>query len=89
MGLTYYYKFEAPAETPAHRLEEFLRSVEAKTVGFQQTLVLNATFESPERQAFARRLASGFHVEDERLKRPACLCSHPFGIILNPKALPD
>jgi hypothetical protein len=68
MSLTYYYKFKAPAETPAYRLEEFLRSVEAKTVGFQQTLVLNATFESPERQAFARRLVSGFHVEDDRLK---------------------
>ena len=68
MGLTYYFKFEAAAETPAHLLQVFLCSVEAKVRGFLQTLVLNAAFDSPERRAFARRLVSGFHVADERLK---------------------
>lgn len=70
MGLTYHYRFEAPAETPARRLELFLRSVEAKVrdLKFKSTLVLNARFDSPERRAFARRLVSGHHVADERLK---------------------
>lgn len=71
MGLTYHYKLEAPADTPAHRLEEFLRTVEIKAKDFPQTLVLNAVFNSRERQVFARRLVTGYHVADERLKKAA------------------
>jgi hypothetical protein len=73
MGLTYYYKFEAPAETPADRLEAFLRSVETRIrpLKFRQSLMVNAVFDSPERRAFARRLVSGFPVGDERLKTAA------------------
>ena len=71
MGLTYYYRFEAAAETPAPRLEAFLCLVEAKARAFPQTMVLNATFDSPERRAFARRLVSGVHVEDTRLEGAA------------------
>lgn len=70
MGLCYYYSFEAPATAGTEDLASFLREVEneAKRMGFQPTLVLNATFDTPERRRFARRLTTGVFIEDERLK---------------------
>jgi hypothetical protein len=70
MGLTYYFRFEAPAEKTPKQLEAFLRTLEpkARNLGFKQTMVLNAPFDSPERQDFARRLVTGLEVTDERLK---------------------
>jgi hypothetical protein len=70
MGLTYHYRFEAPAKTAASELETFLRGVEraAKRLGFGPTLVLNARFDTFERREFARRLTTGHLLESERLK---------------------
>jgi len=70
MGLSYHFSFSAHAKTKAGDLEAFLKSVEtvAKRLGFNPTLVLNAVFDTPERREFSRRLVTGFHVEDERLK---------------------
>jgi hypothetical protein len=70
MGLTYHFSFAAPARTKPGDLEAFLKSIEpeAKEMGFNPTLVLNARFDTPERREFARRLVTGFPVEDERLK---------------------
>lgn len=70
MGLSYHFSFTAPARTKPGDLETFLKSVEAeaKEMGFGPTLVLNASFDTQERREFARRLVTGFPVEDERLK---------------------
>lgn len=70
MGLTYHYKFTAPGNVAAEELETFLKKIETdvKKMGFDPTLVLNARFDTPERRTFARRLTSGFPIEDERLK---------------------
>ena len=70
MGLTYHFSFRAPAERTAGDLEAFLRIVEkdARAMGFQPTLVVNAVFDSTERKQFARRLTTGLPVEDARLK---------------------
>jgi hypothetical protein len=70
MGLSYHFSFAAPARTKPGDLETFLKSIEAeaKEMGFSPTLVLNASFDTQERREFARRLVTGFHVEDERLK---------------------
>jgi hypothetical protein len=70
MGLSYYYEFTAPATVSADELEQFLKALEfkAKTLGFSPTSVLNVPFDTPERRAFARRLGSGYYVEDERLR---------------------
>ena len=70
MGLTYHYKFRAPAEKPAKELEAFLRSVEteAKRLGFALTMVLNARFDTNERREFVRRLTTGHLFSNERLK---------------------
>jgi len=70
MGLSYHFSFSAPARTKAGDLEAFLKSVEteAKALRFNPTLVLNAVFDMPERREFSRRLVTGFHLEDERLK---------------------
>jgi hypothetical protein len=70
MGLSYHFCFSAPARTKAGELEAFLKSVEtdAKALGFNPTLVLNASFDTSERREFSRRLVTGFPVEDERLK---------------------
>jgi hypothetical protein len=70
MGLSYHFSFSAPAKTKPADLETFLKTVEgeAKKLGFNPTLVLNATFDTPERKEFARRLVTGFPIEDERLK---------------------
>ena len=70
MGLSYYYEFTAPAEVTAGELEQFLKALEfkAKTLGFSPTSVLNVSFDTPDRRAFARRLGAGYYVEDERLR---------------------
>ena len=70
MGLSYYYEFTAPATATADELEQFLKALEfkAKTLGFSPTSVLNVSFDTPERRAFARRLGGGYYVEDERLR---------------------
>src|SRR6185295_15544273 len=70
MGLSYYYEFTAPSDTPAEKLEEFLRDVErsAKSLGFEPTTVLNVPFDTPERRQFASRLGGSFTLQDKRLK---------------------
>ena len=70
MGLSYHYTLSAPASVRAEELFAFLKSVEldAKKMGFQPTMVLDAAFDTPERREFARRVVRGVHIEDERLK---------------------
>ena len=70
MSLSYYFTFTAPATATAVELIAFLKGVEQETqrMGFRPTLVLDAVFDAPERRQFARRLTTGFLVEDERLK---------------------
>jgi hypothetical protein len=70
MGLSYLFTFSAPAKTKPEALLKFLRGVEeeAKKIGFNPTRVLNASFDTAERREFARRLTTGYPVEDERLK---------------------
>jgi hypothetical protein len=70
MGLTYYFKFGAPAEKSPGELEVFLKSVEreAQRLGFNPTMVLNAEFQTQEQREFARRLTTGHEFESERLK---------------------
>lgn len=70
MGLSYHFKIAAPAERTAPELERFLKSVEAeaKKMGFEPTLVLDACFDSKARRDFARRLTNGFFLESEKLK---------------------
>jgi hypothetical protein len=70
MSLSYHFSFAASAKTKPGDLEAFLKSIEpeAKEMGFNPTLVLNASFDTPERKEFARRLVTGLPVEDERLK---------------------
>jgi hypothetical protein len=70
MGLTYHYAFSAPGTTPAAVLEDFLHDVEAdaKALGFDPVLVLDAAFDTPERQKFARQLTTGARLESEKLK---------------------
>ena len=65
MGLSYHYEFTAPATASADELEQFLK---AKTLRFSPTSVLNVSFDTLERKAFARRLGSGYYVEDERIR---------------------
>lgn len=70
MGLSYHFTLSAAANVPADTLVEFLKSVEADTkkMGFAPTTVLDAAFDTPERQDFARRLTTGFWLESEKLK---------------------
>ena len=70
MGLTYHYSFSAPATVTAGALEAFLQNVEgdAQLMGFRPTTVINGSFDTPERREFARRVARGLTVEDERLR---------------------
>lgn len=70
VGLTYHFKFGAPADVRAEELQSFLKSVErdAQKMGFHPTLVLNVEFDTPERRDFVRRLTTGLSLEDERLK---------------------
>src|ERR1043165_6569483 len=70
MGLTYHYKFRAPASATAAELKSFLQGVEteAKRLGFDPTMVLDAPFDTSERRGLARRLTHGFVLESEALK---------------------
>ncbi|MCL4179713.1 MAG: hypothetical protein KJ072_18440 [Verrucomicrobia bacterium] len=70
MGLSYHYSFCAPGMTSAEKLLEFLKAVEAdaEKMGFEPTLVLSAEFDTVERREFARRLTTGFHLENAKLK---------------------
>jgi hypothetical protein len=70
MGLSFYYEFTALAGTPASELETFLRYVErdAKSLGFNPTIVLNVPFDTPARREFANRLGGNFTLQDDRLK---------------------
>jgi len=73
MSLSYYYEFTAPSTTPPEELEKFLGDVEnlAKSLGFAPTTVLNIPFDNKTRREFARRLGSGFSLQDEKLKEIA------------------
>ena len=70
MGLTYHYAFSAPGTTPPAVLEDFLHDVEAdaKSLGLDPVLVLDAVFDTPERQKFARQLTTGARLENDKLK---------------------
>jgi hypothetical protein len=71
MGLTYHFRFSAPSTTGTEELADFLREVEidAKQIGFNPTIVVDAAFDTDEQRLFARRLTTGLHVEDPRLIR--------------------
>ena len=73
MSLSYYFTFSAPATVSAEKLVRFAKSVEAdaKKMGFEPTLVLDAKFDTPERREFARRVVRGIHLESEKLKGSA------------------
>ena len=51
-------------------LEDFLHDVEddAKALGFDPVLVVDAAFDTPERQKFARQLTTGARLESDKLK---------------------
>ena len=70
MGLSFFYEFTAPAATPASAIEAFLHEVqlEAQSLGFDPTIVINVPFDTPERRDFANRLGGNFTLQDERLK---------------------
>lgn len=70
MALSYYYTFSAPKSHSASKLESFLRTVDhqAKRIGFDPTIVINAVFSSPEQRQFARRITGGLLVTDSRLR---------------------
>ncbi len=70
MGFSYHFTLSAAANVSAEELVEFLKSVErdARKMGFDPTAVVNATFDTPERREFSRRVVRGLHIEDERLK---------------------
>ena len=70
MGLTYHFSFAAPATARPDELEAFLQHIEGDTrlMGFHPTTVVNGPFDTPERRDFARRVARGLVVEDERLR---------------------
>ena len=70
MGLSYHYKFSAPKSVTSAELERFVKKVEAeaKRMGLEPTIVINAAFTTAEEKKFARRLTTGLFAEDERLK---------------------
>ncbi len=69
MALSYYFTISAAAETESNDLEQFLQKVEetAKTLGFNPTSVLSLSFDTDQRREFARRLTSGYPLEDPLL----------------------
>jgi hypothetical protein len=75
MGLTYEYSFSAPANTAPEELESFLQTVEvaARAMGFSPTVVLNVSFDTPERRLFSRRLSGSCVIEDNHLKAPVIM----------------
>jgi hypothetical protein len=70
MSLSYHFTFSAPSASKGLELLTFLKSVEqdSKKMGFAPTMVLDASFDTPERREFAKRVVPGFHIEDDRLK---------------------
>ena len=79
MGLSYHFSFRAPAQVSADELEIFLRNVEgdSRLLGFEPVIVVNGPFDTPDRRSFARRVARGLVVEDDRLRHvelPAETC---------------
>ena len=70
MGLSFFYEFTAPAATQASALEAFLHEVqlEAQSLAFNSTIVINVPFDTPERREFANRLGGNFTLQDDRLK---------------------
>jgi hypothetical protein len=70
LSLSYHFTFTAPKTVSAAELEHFLKQVEheAKSMGFNPTLVLSASFKTSEQRKCVRRLTTGIWVEDERLK---------------------
>jgi hypothetical protein len=70
MGRSYFYSFSASADKTAAELESFLQTVETKVkqLGYAPTMVVNARFDTPEQQEFARRLTTGLKLESEKLK---------------------
>jgi hypothetical protein len=69
MALSYHFSISAPSSASPDELEQFLKRVEAqaKQMGFNPTMVLNAAFDTEERRKFARRITSGLLLEDPRL----------------------
>jgi hypothetical protein len=70
MGLTYRYKFFALPATQPQEIKAFLRKAEAeaKRLGFGPVMVLDAVFDTPERQQFSKRLTHGITFANEALK---------------------
>jgi hypothetical protein len=70
MSLSYHFSFTAPATVTTGELLKFLRKVEKDAVkmSFCPTTVLDAKFDTPERQKFARQLTTGYRLESEKLK---------------------
>jgi hypothetical protein len=68
LGLNYHFMITAPAKATANELTAFLKGVEleAKSVGFEPTLVLDATFDTTERKQFSRRLTTGLPLSPRR-----------------------
>lgn len=69
MGLSYHFTLHAPAATSVEVLTDALRQVEkeARRMGFDPTMVIDATFETPEGREFARRLTTGLRIQHEHL----------------------
>ena len=89
MALSFHFKFSAPAATSAVELEKFLKIVEkeAKRLGFDPTLVLNASFDSSEKREFARRLTTGQRIESEKLKGASCQRRNRYSAMIPSKAI--
>jgi len=70
MGLTYHFSFTAPAASTPAKLQAFLQNVEgdARLMGFHPTVVVAGPYDTPQRREFARRVARGLMVEDDRLR---------------------
>jgi hypothetical protein len=70
MGLSCYFQIHAPADKEPHELERFLKTIEqeARRLGFEPTLVLDARFDTEERRQFARRLTTGHRIQHDRLR---------------------
>jgi hypothetical protein len=66
----HHFSFAAPAAITADDLAAFLQDVEgdARLMGLHPTTVVNGPFDNPERRTFAKRVARGLTVEDERLR---------------------
>lgn len=85
MGLSYHYSLSASANTTASELAVFLGTVEgdAKLLGFDPTIVVNGSFDTPDRRSFARRVARGRIIKDSNLRgeldlpREVCWSHYP------------